>query len=152
MKLCSFDYNQKFTFQYNFWDRFRRIHEEELPLVLHLARLLAHLVGQQALSLTIFKAVDFFQLKAMDVLFYRLVFTRLFADNPLQTVCQLFERLSSDVKQIPVRESLQNFFKSAFRKSSLQQRELYTEEEAAKIRQCLKEIATIFRQAPTNLV
>lgn len=152
VKLCSFDYNHKFTFQYNFWDRFRRMSDEKLSVVLNVAKLLAHMLGQQALSLSIFKVIEFMDLKPMDVLFLRMVFTRLFTDTKTDLIFQMFERLATDMNLFELRENLGSFFANAFRKSSLSNRQVYTEEEAQSIRKCVKEIKTIFQHAPTNLV
>ena len=120
--------------------------------ILNLANLLSHLLGTSTLSLNIFKVVEFFSLKPIEIVFYRTVFTRLFSDHDIEQVALIFSRLSSKLELFHVRESLQSFFANAFRKSSLKNRELFTEEESKKIKAALKDIKLIFRQASTNLV
>jgi len=88
----------------------------------------------------------------MEIVFYRTVFTRLFSDHDIEQVAIIFSRLSSKLELFHVRESLQSFFANAFRKSSLKNRELFTEEESQKIKAALKDVKLIFRQASTNLV
>ena len=91
-------------------------------------------------------------LKPMDVLFLRMVFTRLFTDAKTELIFEMFERLATDMNLFELRENLGTFFGNAFRKSSLSNRQVYSEEEAQSIRKCVKEIKTIFQHAPTNLV
>lgn len=105
------------------------------------------MLGQQALSLSIFKVIDFFQLKPKEILFYRAVFTSLFCDNSKELILQLFERLAANTNFYHLRDQLQNFFANAFRKSSLKNREIYSDSDAKKIRELIKDIKTIFSHA-----
>jgi nucleolar MIF4G domain-containing protein 1 len=54
-KLCSFDYNYKFTLQYTFWDRFKQLPTLPVRTISNLGLLLAHLIAGFALSLSVLK-------------------------------------------------------------------------------------------------
>jgi nucleolar MIF4G domain-containing protein 1 len=57
-KLCSFDYNYKFTLQYAFWDKFKQLPSLPVRTISNLGILLAHLIANFSLSLSVLKVRD----------------------------------------------------------------------------------------------
>ena len=105
-KLCSFNHNFKYTFQLNFWDRFKALGEYSAHKVSNLAQLLADLLSSRALSFTVFKTVDFTVLvNPVDIAFFRMVFTSTLLKTPEVAILQ-FKGFASREDKRPLCDSL----------------------------------------------
>ena len=151
-KLCAFTKNYRFTFQYHFWDRFKRVDEENLTTILNLSKLLAHLIATFSVPVTTLKVVEFVKLSPKEVLLFRTLFTRILCDNTDDVIQTLFERLISTPQLFMLRDSLLIFLKQAYRTSALQNSAIFSESEASKIRSCMKVIKNWFKNAPHDLL
>ena len=102
-RLCEHDHNYKFTYQLAFWDIFKQLEEIKSQRLLNLAELLAHLVVNYSLSLSVLKVVDFSHLSNGAICFFNAFFYRLLlhggsSRSATRTVLKVFMRLgrSSD--------------------------------------------------------
>eukprot|EP00850_Spirogloea_muscicola_P006820 SM000033S12341 [mRNA] locus=s33:273617:276480:- [translate_table: standard] len=97
-RLCAGDKNHKFTLQYAVWDQFKQLPDMELRRSTNLARLLSHLIGSGGLPLSVLKAVDFVDPKAMKaraVLHFRVLFEDLLlASWPDSVLAATFSRVA----------------------------------------------------------
>jgi hypothetical protein len=134
-----------------FWDRFKRLNEEKLSSLQCLAKLLAHMFGNSSLSLGALKIIEFAKLSAEEVMFFRVVFHRLFCDFDRDAVLKLFDKLAMNPKFWQERENLMLFLTQAFRKTALLNRSIFTEPEAKIIHKLVKQIQFTFRQAPIDM-
>eukprot|EP00850_Spirogloea_muscicola_P010670 SM000063S20060 [mRNA] locus=s63:523407:526932:- [translate_table: standard] len=98
-RLCAVDKNHKFTLQYAVWDQFKQLPDMELRRSTNLARLLSHLIGSGDLPLSVLKAVDFVDPKAMKaraVLHFRVLFEDLLlASRPDSVLAAIFSRVAT---------------------------------------------------------
>jgi nucleolar MIF4G domain-containing protein 1 len=111
-KLCVFDFNAKFTFQYAFWDKLRALADLSVVKISHLASLLAYLVSTHALSLATLKVVEFESLDSHQILFFRLFFARLFllTDQQPDAVSKIFERVGNREELFDLVQGMLIFF------------------------------------------
>jgi len=73
-KLCSFQKDFKTTFQFAFWDRIKTLSTMDPRAISNLALLMAELIVRDALNLMVLRIVDFSNLDAKNILFFRLLF------------------------------------------------------------------------------
>ncbi|CAN0235518.1 unnamed protein product [Discosporangium mesarthrocarpum] len=84
----------RFTFQVAFWDALKSLDEGASRRAANLARLLAHLVVNKQLSLTILKGVDVPELSPAGVLLLRVMFHDIIAHADDTSFMNVFRRLS----------------------------------------------------------
>lgn len=72
----------QFTFQYTLWDKFKQLSTLSARQMLHLSRLLVHLIREHALSLAILKVVAFAELDMKSGTFFKLFLTQLLLELP----------------------------------------------------------------------
>jgi nucleolar MIF4G domain-containing protein 1 len=108
-------------FQYTFFEHFKQLNECPVRNIINLSHLLAHMIGHQALSLSVLKAVDFDHIKKQEVIFYRLFFMNLLLDYDEHTVNNQFLKLVRVRHCDALREGMQlflmQFIKKQFRRS-----------------------------------
>jgi nucleolar MIF4G domain-containing protein 1 len=92
-RLCSQNYNFKFSFQYLLWDKLKDLSASSPLQISLLAKFYAGLFGTFSLSLGILKVLDFASLTAHQIVFLRVVFVTIFCDNDAETVTSIMQRL-----------------------------------------------------------
>lgn len=114
-KLCSFDYNYKFTLQYAFWDKFKQLPSLPVRTISNLGILLAHLIANFSLSLSVLKAVEFSeQMEAHTTLFLTLVVKTLLTQFGEEVTTKLFERITGTKELFTFREQLLLFLQTLY--------------------------------------
>jgi hypothetical protein len=106
LKLCEYNHNFKYTFQFNFWDVFKQVPTNDINESANLAELLGSLIGSGALGLTVLKTVEFQSLDAKSLLFFRRVFTVMFTQYNLEQVKTVYERIAIKPEFQELREKL----------------------------------------------
>jgi len=118
-RLCTFNYNFKFTFQYHYWDKFKELATMAHRCSTNLALLLAHLVGNFSLSLSILKTVDFttIQPDPPSLAFFRTFFHALLMKLPKSGeagyIRSIFDRIANQEELETLRDQILLFFQSA---------------------------------------
>ncbi|KAH9265786.1 hypothetical protein BASA84_001436 [Batrachochytrium salamandrivorans] len=91
-QLCKNAHSFKITFQYAVWDVLKALGDEEegeytgekgLIRVSNLAKMLAHLIGNESLPLSILKAANFTTPTKLQILFFRLLLMDIFIKSPV---------------------------------------------------------------------
>lgn len=118
-KLCQHNHNHKFTFQYACWDRFQLLEEMNVAQASHLAKLLAHLIIQHALSMSVLKTVQFNSLGSKGVLTFQLFFVYLLTNYKESPTSKAFERLAMHEGQAALKDSFLVFMRHYVRKFTL---------------------------------
>ena len=113
LKLCNYAHNMKFTFQTAFWDQFKNINTMKPREAANIAMLMAHLVGNNAITLAVLKPVEFESLNAYGILFFRIFFETLLTEFDEGTVITVFKKLAvrqDDISVIRVKEGISLFY------------------------------------------
>tara|TARA_R110002050_G_scaffold295678_1_gene454809 strand:- start:778 stop:1275 length:498 start_codon:yes stop_codon:yes gene_type:complete len=92
-KLCSYNYNFKFSFQYAIWDKFKSLSEMQVLAISHLAKFVAGLILEFSLPISVLKVVNFASLDTHMILFLRVFFLAVFEVTDSDKVQSVFERL-----------------------------------------------------------
>ncbi|KAI0224685.1 Nucleolar MIF4G domain-containing protein 1 [Lamellibrachia satsuma] len=99
------------TLQFSLWDRFKEMSQLPQQKTDNLADFLTHLLVSKALSLSIFKTIEFAELDKHKVRFMKRVLGRLLVDHPGNIVRATFERIAPLVKLRTLREGLRLFMR-----------------------------------------
>jgi len=113
LQLCELLHPMRFSFQTAFWDKFKQVEEMKPREASNLATLLAHLVGSQAVPLSVLKGVRFETLHARGVLFFRTFFETLLCEYDEQTLCAVFKKLAvrlDDPSLLKAKEGIALFY------------------------------------------
>ncbi|KAL6058150.1 Nucleolar MIF4G domain-containing protein 1 [Balamuthia mandrillaris] len=115
-KLCSFNYNYKFTFQYSFWDKFKLLSNDDsntkeqqlnTRVISNLAHLLAHLMASFSLSLSMLKVLELDKLITKKaVLFFHIFFTTLLTEFSESKVTMVMKRITGSFELSLLRDQL----------------------------------------------
>ena len=113
LKLCNYSHSMKFSFQTGFWDQFKTLNTMKPREAANLAMLMAHLVGNNAITLAVLKPVEFESLKSHGVLFFRIFFETLLTEFDEETVIIVFKKLAvrqDDISVIRIKEGISLFY------------------------------------------
>ncbi|CAM9799736.1 unnamed protein product [Choristocarpus tenellus] len=96
--MCQRQPKLRFTFQVAFWDSLKTLGDNAARRAANLARLLAHLVVNKQMSLTVLKAVEIPELSPSGLLLLRVFFHDIIAHGDDASFLELFRKLSSPPK------------------------------------------------------
>eukprot|EP01095_Lingulamoeba_sp_RSL-Kostka_P010684 TRINITY_DN3894_c0_g1_i1.p1 TRINITY_DN3894_c0_g1~~TRINITY_DN3894_c0_g1_i1.p1 ORF type:complete len:218 (+),score=36.91 TRINITY_DN3894_c0_g1_i1:230-883(+) len=146
-KFCSFNFNFKFTLQYQLWDRFKIIKDMKLYQLVNLSKFLSHLIGSSVISLSVLKIIDFTNISDItSILFFRLVFVELFTSFDQETVVELFSRLINTVDLAELSNSLLIFISKGMKQLSTICN--HDKKKIKKVKHTSHQVKLILRQAP----
>jgi len=112
-KFCTYHKRFRITFKYWFWDQYRELTGLPERKAINLARLLAHLLLDGDLELTVFKVVEFYQigeLKTLSTFMMTALVTFLTAEDESK-VTKPFKDLAKSPKLSVLRQSLLLYFR-----------------------------------------
>ena len=115
VRLCQHDYNHKISLQYALWDRFKEWGALSVPQTSHLARFVAHVIAQHALSLAVLKAINFHELPPRGVLAPQLLIAAILTHHSAEVATRAFERISVVAGVQPLKDGLLYFIKHYLR-------------------------------------
>ncbi|XP_052808229.1 nucleolar MIF4G domain-containing protein 1-like [Mya arenaria] len=110
-KFCEYHRTYQMGFQFSLWDQFKVLGSLLDRSRDQLAKLLAHLVSTGALSLSVFKTVQFGTLDKAMVRFMKHFMTELLLEHPDDNVKEVFTRIAHIDKLKPLHEGLKLFLK-----------------------------------------
>uniref|UniRef100_A0A6B2KXV4 MI domain-containing protein n=1 Tax=Arcella intermedia TaxID=1963864 RepID=A0A6B2KXV4_9EUKA len=113
-KLGTFNKNYIFTFKIAFWDIIKCLHDpndsknsEYTPQkIKNLASLLGDLIGSGLMPLVIFKPLNILDASPKEILFFRLVFDRLFQERSEAELIEIFHGKMEGMNQKTIKEEL----------------------------------------------
>lgn len=108
-KFCELHRRFQMTFQFNMWDKFKDINTLSNGAIFNLAQLTTHLITTKALSLALFKVVEFGAINKQMVRFLKQVLMTIFEKSPSHVIDQVFERVSCQTNLYKFREGLRLF-------------------------------------------
>ncbi|XP_059152514.1 nucleolar MIF4G domain-containing protein 1-like [Physella acuta] len=110
-KLCLFDRRFMITVQFSMWDKFKGIDSMDKLSRVKLGHLLSHLLLTKALSISIFKVIDFGMESKKIIRFLTQVLTEILTSSNEATVIEMFERIAPFPKLKTLRQGLQVFMR-----------------------------------------
>ncbi|CAH1776366.1 unnamed protein product, partial [Owenia fusiformis] len=116
-KLCEYDRRFMMTFQFHMWDRFQTISGMSEQNLHNLSTILTHLLATKAVSLSIFKEVEFGELQKAMVKFIKMVCTSLLLNYDNDVIEYTFKRIASQPNLHMLREGLRLFIRHFLVKS-----------------------------------
>lgn len=121
--LCLYK-NFNRAIQYVFYERFRDMNTYEMKHITHLCYALTLLIGRECVKLSILKTITFSELKGKSLIFFRFLFTNLFLDYEIETICKIFYLMAKQDDLSELKERLKLFFVS-FREKETRKKFLY---------------------------
>eukprot|EP00897_Mesotaenium_endlicherianum_P004873 jgi/Mesen1/4413/ME000225S03400 len=111
-RLATHHRHHKFTLQYCIWDHFKELPAMELRRSVNLGRMVAHIIGSFALPLSVLKAVEFNDPRAMTpkvVFHFRVLLESLLTEFDDKVVWAAFSRIAAAQSLTPFRDGLSVF-------------------------------------------
>uniref|UniRef100_A0A2C9LFQ9 MI domain-containing protein n=1 Tax=Biomphalaria glabrata TaxID=6526 RepID=A0A2C9LFQ9_BIOGL len=116
-KFCVFDRRFMITIQFSIWDKFKEVDKLDKLSRNKLGRLISHLLIAKALSLSIFKVIEFgMESKKMIRLLVHIL-TEIFTSCNETSVHEIFERIAPFPKLKTLRQGLQVFMRIHFKET-----------------------------------
>mmetsp|Transcript_15968 Transcript_15968/g.18046 ORF Transcript_15968/g.18046 Transcript_15968/m.18046 type:complete len:320 (+) Transcript_15968:21-980(+) len=112
-RVCEYHHRFKFTYQLAYWDVFKQFDEMKESKIINLASLLAHLIANFSLSLSILKVVDFsFRDSKNGIRFFNAFFYNLlhYDEDDTKTVMKIFSRLANSKDFHSISDGILLFF------------------------------------------
>ncbi|OWF40014.1 nucleolar MIF4G domain-containing protein 1-like [Mizuhopecten yessoensis] len=117
-KFCEYDRRFQMTFQFTMWDKFKEMSNLSERNRDNLARMVLHLLATKAVSLSLFKVVEFGSLDKIMVRFMKQVFRGLLLDHPEDAIEACFMRIAPLTKLHMLHEGLKLFMQHFLLKKS----------------------------------
>jgi len=120
LRLCTYNSDYKFSFQVAFYEKFKIITDKQVPqrATINMAKFLAHLVIEGAISLTLLKQADFKDLGLGFRKFFQIFFTTMLSEFNDDKMFDAFKRLAlvgrADKSANMVKRSLLYYFAHVF--------------------------------------
>lgn len=109
-RMCKFDRKYKRLIQFALWDKFKELEDLKQREIANLAKFLSHLIGEDAVNLSILKTISFMEVEGQTVSFLRqLLISLLLHPAGADTVDKIFSQLSLSPKLRLLRQSLRIF-------------------------------------------
>ncbi|CAL1535331.1 unnamed protein product [Lymnaea stagnalis] len=117
-KFCTFDRRFMITVQFSMWDKFKVMDSMDKASRIKLGHLLSHLLLTKALSVSIFKVVEFGMENKKMIRFLVQVLTEILTSPNETTVVEIFERIAPFPKLKTLRQGLQVFMRIHLKESN----------------------------------
>ena len=108
-KFLEYDRRFMMTLQFTLWDRFKELSSFAESQISNMALLLIHLIATKALSLSVFKVIEFSELDKVKVKLMKKVMLGLLIDYPDYLIKEVFQRIMGNPKLHILREGLKLF-------------------------------------------
>ncbi|XP_042882269.1 nucleolar MIF4G domain-containing protein 1 homolog [Penaeus japonicus] len=109
-RMCKFDRKYKRLVQFALWDKFKELEDLKQREIANLAKFLSHLIGEDAVNLSVLKTISFMEVEGQTVSFLRqLLISLLLHPAGANTVENIFSQLSLSPKLRLLRQSLRIF-------------------------------------------
>jgi len=92
-RFCEYESKYKFTLQLTFWDVFKQLETTSARRSANLARLLAHLIIKNRISIGILKVIEAEKLSSSGILFHKVLFYTIINDTDNETFVSVFKRV-----------------------------------------------------------
>ncbi|KAH9503295.1 Nucleolar MIF4G domain-containing protein 1 [Bulinus truncatus] len=116
-KFCVFDRRFMITVQFSIWDKFKEIDKMDSLSRTKLGHLISHLIASKALSLSVFKVVEFGMESKKMIRLLVLVLTEILTSSNETSVNEIFERIAPFPKLKSLRQGLQVFMRIHFKET-----------------------------------
>ena len=113
-QLCKFNSSNRYTFQVSFWDFLSEIDSYKPLKIVNTAKLMAFLIQQYTLSLSMLKKIDFSSLSEKSILFFNEFFKVLIQTSSEETLNRIISRISVGQDQTLVCDGINLFLKMYF--------------------------------------
>ncbi|XP_055528264.1 nucleolar MIF4G domain-containing protein 1 homolog [Wyeomyia smithii] len=117
-KFCEYDRRYQLALQYALWDRLKDIHALKQASVRNLAKLLAHLIAEGGLALSVLKVIEFAEIDKVTLRLVRQIMLGILLLEEENKCLQVFNRIAPSFKLKAFKDSLRLFLNHFLLKGS----------------------------------